>query len=502
MRVLVYSHVPLWEQHHAETIEICEKHLKKNDKVFVLNCDRELFSCPANIHKNENLCNKCLRQTKRTFTDLFEKKIININLKLSREKKNIPILNLSEFINYTIDNVPFGRMALSTLITDKLKTSFFSFDDITENGGLEILEFSINLYNNAKRIINEHKIDRVYVWNGRRSCDGPINYAAKNLGIEYYSYISGGQKNKYQCQPTISAMELDYSKKLSQLFYEEHKNNNSLEEFKKEGMMHFNFLKYGKLDGKSYGLIQFSKNFDKKNEFKRKNEKKNIGIFPGSNWEYVALGQNFTTFNGQDFNQYDFLEKIICSKVIKENYNIYVRWHPFLATAGKPERNHLQNINKKYKNVEFIMPESKINSYSLLDFVDIVITFGSTIGVEATIQKKPSILFGRTYWEDSDAAYKPSSLEELENLLLKSDLKPKPLVNALKEGYFQRHRGREEFKYIKIDENLRYYFNNKRIKYLTIKDKFKEFFKILILSSKLSSHFYYKYFEKIAKKII
>ena len=46
-------------------------------------------------------------------------------------------------------------------------------------------------------------------------------------------------------------------------------------------------------------------------DLSKDNEKKNIGIFPGSNWEYVALGQNFTTFNGQDFNQYDFLEKII-----------------------------------------------------------------------------------------------------------------------------------------------------------------------------------------------
>ena len=148
------------------------------------------------------------------------------------------------------------------------------------------------------------------------------------------------------------------------------------------------------------------------------------------------------------------------------------------------------------------MPDSKINSYSLLDFVDIVITFGSTIGVEATLQKKPSILFGRTYWEDNDAAYKPSSLEDLENLLFKSDLKPKSKLNALKEGYFQRHRGREQFKFIKVDKNLRYHFKGKRVKHLSAQDRFKEFIKILILSNKLSSHFYYKYLDKISRKII
>ena len=502
MKVLVYSHVPLWEQHHAETIEICEKHINQNHDVFILNCNKKLFNCPANIHKLPKVCYKCLKQTNRTLNYLFEKKIKNINLNLDIEKKNLLISNLSEFINYSFENVDFGRMTLSTLITDKLKTSFFSYKDIIDNKGIEMLEASINLYKETKKIINEYQIDRVYVWNGRRSCDGPVNYAAKNLGIEYFSYISGGQKTKYQCQPTISAMELEYAKKLSEFFFEEHKKKDSLEEFQNEGMKHFNFLRHGNLDGKSYGLIQFSKNFDKKNNFKTKNNKKNIGIFPGSNWEYVALGQNFTTFNGKIFNQYDFLEKIIRSKKINENYNIYVRWHPFLASAGKPEKDHIENIKKKHENVEFIMPDSKINSYSLLDFVDIVITFGSTIGVEATLQKKPSILFGRTYWEDNDAAYKPSSLEDLENLLFKSDLKPKSKLNALKEGYFQRHRGREQFKFIKVDKNLRYHFKGKRVKHLSAQDRFKEFIKILILSNKLSSHFYYKYLDKISRKII
>ena len=110
-------------------------------------------------------------------------------------------------------------------------------------------------------------------------------------------------------------------------------------------------------------------------------------------------------------------------------------------------------------------------------------------------------MFGRTYWEDSDAAYKPNSIEDLENLLLNFNLKPKPLLNALKEGYFQRHRGKEKFKHIKVDENLRYYFNGKRIRYLTIRDRFKEFIKNLILSNKLSADLYYKYIEKINKRI-
>ena len=72
MKVLVYSHVPLWEQHHAETIEICEKHINQNHDVFILNCNKKLFNCPANIHKLPKVCDKCLKQTNRTLNYLFE----------------------------------------------------------------------------------------------------------------------------------------------------------------------------------------------------------------------------------------------------------------------------------------------------------------------------------------------------------------------------------------------------------------------------------------------
>ena len=39
MNVLVYSHTPLWEEQHAQTIEICLKHLKLNDNAIILSCD-------------------------------------------------------------------------------------------------------------------------------------------------------------------------------------------------------------------------------------------------------------------------------------------------------------------------------------------------------------------------------------------------------------------------------------------------------------------------------
>ena len=73
----MYSHVPLWEQHHAQTIEICLKHLEARDEVLVLSCDTSLLNCPANILKKKELCNKCLKK-KKGLKMLFLKIKLNI----------------------------------------------------------------------------------------------------------------------------------------------------------------------------------------------------------------------------------------------------------------------------------------------------------------------------------------------------------------------------------------------------------------------------------------
>ncbi len=49
-------------------------------------------------------------------------------------------------------------------------------------------------------------------------------------------------------------------------------------------------------------------------------------------------------------------------------------------------------ISIKESNVELILPESNISSYSLLFSCNIVVTAGSTMGLEASVYDKPSIL--------------------------------------------------------------------------------------------------------------
>ena len=95
----------------------------------------------------------------------------------------------------------------------------------------------------------------------------------------------------------------------------------------------------------------------------------------------------------------------------------------------------IQKIIKKCgKDILHYSPFDKINSYNLLDISDIVISFGSTVGIEATYYDKPSILWGSAYYEDTGGVYEVDSIEVLENML-KKDLKPSltGLLNVLSQ---------------------------------------------------------------------
>lgn len=60
-----------------------------------------------------------------------------------------------------------------------------------------------------------------------------------------------------------------------------------------------------------------------------------------------------------------------------------------------------------YKNLTVIDAESDISSYDLLFNCEKILSFGSTVGIEAVYWGKPSIQLGHAYYNDLCATYKP-----------------------------------------------------------------------------------------------
>jgi hypothetical protein len=474
MSVLIYSHTPLWEEHHVQSIEIALKLKKKKKKIFFLSCDSSLYTCPANFEHKSKICEKCLKQTNRTKNNILDPEIINLNLNLKIKKKKYFLQSINDVFKYKYDGHLIGNCALSSLISEKYFSYYVNFKKIKKEV-YEQLDFATSLYDRAIEIIQKYNIKSVYVWNGRRSSDAPFLMAAQKLNISFYSYISGGRITDYSCYPTIGFHDLNFNKKFIEKLYKK----SSKKKFLQDSKDFFDYMSGKIKKNYSYGLIQFSKDFKKINKFPEDKLKKNLVIFTSTMWEYYSLSKDFFYLGNKKIDHYQLLTRVINNEFIKNNFNIYVRWHPNLSTAGPEETFVIKKIIKNNNHVYHYDPESNANSYDLITFSNYVLTFGSTIGVEATYYGKPSILFGRSYYEDTNAVYVVKNLEELTNLL-KTELIPKKKINAMKYGYWDKNRGNQKFENLYNDNN-RWYFKNIRIKKINFIDLIKEnsLFKLL-----------------------
>jgi len=91
---------------------------------------------------------------------------------------------------------------------------------------------------------------------------------------------------------------------------------------------------------------------------------------------------------------------------------------------------------------------------------DKVVTFGSTVGIEAPFWGKPSILGGRAVYQQLGSTYNPDSHEELMGLLLTSGLPPNDKLGSLMYGYFYNTFG-IPFQYYKGENFFAGTFNGK-----------------------------------------
>ena len=83
----------------------------------------------------------------------------------------------------------------------------------------------------------------------------------------------------------------------------------------------------------------------------------------------------------------------------KPKLKLVIRVHPNQNNKSKHDKNKWKALVSVSTNVIIYNYDSNIDSYQLLSRAKGVITFGSTIGVEAAFLKKPSALLARSRWD-------------------------------------------------------------------------------------------------------
>jgi hypothetical protein len=171
--------------------------------------------------------------------------------------------------------------------------------------------------------------------------------------------------------------------------------------------------------------------------------KRNIAIFSSSEDEFEGIDEEWdkTLYP----SQLEGVKAIADSFAGLPNFHFYFRLHPNLRRVTNSYTQQLRTL--RAPNLTVLQPESSDSTYALMRNADKIITFGSTMGIEATFWGKPSILAGRSWYERLNGTYNPKTHSELV-ALLQSDLPPMDKKGALIYGYYMSTFG-QPYKYFR-----------------------------------------------------
>lgn len=410
---------------------------EKGGEIIWAYCNAKCQSCISNMSSNSMICKNCRNRTHRllnnysnkfTIIGLFDKK------KIAREyEKEFVFNNIKELQNFTYKNCNLGYSIASAYIS-ATRNSVMSFSERHKTFYSKLALFTVERMDNFENIVKECRPDCIVVFNGRNFDTAICVEIAKKYNIDFQikEVLDGPRCAKPFFIETFfnySAFDVKYKTERIEevwsesLLSEEEKNLIGLKfyEQKRGG---------GSITDKSYvkeqkiGLLPQKWN----------SQKKNVVIFNSSDDELTSIGA--------DYNRYSLFKsqyRGICSilEYFKGNIDIdfYLRMHPNLANIDTPFINELLELSSKFDNITIIKPEEKISTYSLLDCADTVISFGSTMGVEANYWGKPSILLSASEYYNLGVCYVPSDTKSLYEMI-KSELLPLDKRGAIKYAFY------------------------------------------------------------------
>jgi hypothetical protein len=439
MNVMMVSPFSINTPHFETELEIIQRHLDQNDTVVLLGCNADMMACDVNPAHNIPRCLQCIQRRKKGVKLLSqritEKPILFLKDPDRKELKEFKpnLSDLSHIKEQFVDNFDIGTAALSSVIsqirnpkpdTDKWAKLIYLF-----------MLSSLAFYRSILNHLLEMKIDRVYAYNGRYASLRAVFRACQKANTDIYITERGGTLDHYATFKNTIPHDIDYRLHLMRSKWENESDLNKREETSTKFFIE-------RSNNIVPNWIAFTK--DQKKDLlpeKWDPSKKNIAIFITSEDEMAAIGDAWQNPLYRD--QMDGITQIVESLRDDETVRIYLRVHPNLKNIRTSQTEKLYSLAAP--NLVVIRPESEISSYALMQNSSKIITFGSTIGIEAVYWGIPSILAGQSLYRKLGGTYQPSTHAELMDMVY-GNLKPMDKTPALIYGFFEKTFG-TPFKY-------------------------------------------------------
>jgi len=433
MKYLIYSSSSIAYPHFGVQLEECEKLNAQGHSVTFAYCDGVNNTCFKNINSNPAICKACQLGYKFSLTklspeiDCFPLKLVKNNL-VHKYIYN----NIEEFKKIKYKGVFVGYSILSTYISFT-RNPDLELDDNVRKYLNHLINQTCTLVDSAYNLIDKVSPDVICIFNGRFFETKPFFDIGKSKKIEIIINEvigSGSEDDPFKITNFINSMPHDISYLRKKVINTWNLSKDSEEEKVKIGESFY----INKRKSLKTGLVNYTKNQESgKLPNKWDETKKNIVIFNSSEDEFASIGKEFDSY--ALFNSQIEGINFIMSNCKLNNSHFYLRIHPNLTNINHSYHTDLLKLDKKYSNLTVIRANDNISTYTLIDNAWKVVVFGSTVGIESTFWRKPSILLAGSMYHDLNALYKPKSENHLLKLL-KEELTALDNYKAIQFGFF------------------------------------------------------------------
>jgi hypothetical protein len=397
---------------HLETsLEIAAR-LSKNNNVSYFHAGKELCDYPLyNRKKNAKLlgspCPISLSQ------QLTRAKFPQIEFIDPREiyclvnKDVMPglctsFVNISDLMMWKYDGQNLGIGVFSTLV-DLSKSSSPKISRYKRQIDL-LVKSAILSYSLCLELLESKKPDAIVIFNGRFAAEHAAKVAARKSLVEVYFHERAGTKDRYFF---ANYMTHQFENRMDEInLISSRYSNSDLAEF---GKKYFQ----SNQNGESVSWHSFiGHQLTHRESLKRlaPNINPNLKLatyYSSSDDEYASLDcriKPFLSWGSQ-------VEAVACLQAIlaSHGYQLCLRVHPNLMHKSSDEQSAWERVGYLVRQSGgiYISCADPINSYSIFDVTSIVVTGGSTIGVEALAAGLPVIVITECVYQDlSPSIYK------------------------------------------------------------------------------------------------
>ncbi len=439
MRILIQNTYP--ETPHFETeLEIALNHLKNGHEVYFL----------PYIHQFKH----CFYNPENTFyRKLLARNVFDNGLKLLKsvapKNASISVLNypevhipdnifpgaadIDDLKKITYRGIDLGLATASSIISYKRehKLNIYKNETLIANAYYT----AVFVYESTKLLMQRLKFDKVVLFNGRFVENRPLLRICQENNINYSTHERAGVLQHYLVRENDIPHSIETASKEIDKIWE----TGSIDK-RKVGMDFFINRRARVQQGwHSYTTSQepgiLPAGFDR--------SKRNIAIFNSS----IDECEGIDGYSNPIYKDENVAITQICDDLKDQtDLRIYLRVHPNLKGLRNSQIIELYNLKNKTSNLVIVEAGEKVDSYSLMEAADVVLTFGSTTGIEAAFCGKPVVFAGKSFAENLRCFHKPSSHQELMKFILNRELKPLDKEEAIKYGYWELSYG-TSFKY-------------------------------------------------------